>query len=100
VTDYLDRGQTLLPRAGHLDEAQRIQLFTSGLLPPLSLQVQMQNPQSLVAAMSLARQFKLMNEYTAMPAKALARGALGAPGAHPLLPLPPLAADKALVIAN
>lgn len=35
VADY----QALLPRAGHLDEAQRVQLFTGGLLPPLSLDI-------------------------------------------------------------
>ncbi|XP_066316652.1 uncharacterized protein [Miscanthus floridulus] len=37
VEDYQDRFQALLPRAGHLDEAQHVQLFTGGLLPPLSL---------------------------------------------------------------
>jgi len=60
VEDYQDRFQALLPRAGRLDEAQRVQLFTGGLLPPLSLQVQTQNPQTLATAMSLARQFELM----------------------------------------
>jgi len=35
-----------------------------GLLPPLSLAVQIQNPQSLAAAMSLARQMELMEQYT------------------------------------
>jgi hypothetical protein len=40
VEDYQDRFQALLPRAGRLDEDQRVQLFTGGLLPPLSLQVQ------------------------------------------------------------
>lgn len=37
VEDYQDLFQALLPRAGRLDEAQRVQLFTGGLLPPLSL---------------------------------------------------------------
>jgi hypothetical protein len=37
VEEYQDRFQALLPRAGHLDEAQRVQLFTGGLLPPLGL---------------------------------------------------------------
>ena len=39
VAEYQARFQALLPRAGHLDEAQRVQLFTGGLLPPLSLDV-------------------------------------------------------------
>jgi len=59
VANYQDRFQALLPRAGALDEAQRVQLFTGGLLPPLSLDVQVHNPQSLAAAMSLARQLEL-----------------------------------------
>ena len=80
VEDYQDRFQALLPRAGRLEEAQRVQLFTGGLLPPLSLQVQMQNPQSLVTAMSLARQFELMEQCTAAQTKAPGRGILQAPG--------------------
>jgi hypothetical protein len=59
VEEYQDRFQALLPRAGHLDEAQWVQLFTGGLLPPLSLDVRVHNPQSLAAAMSLARQLEL-----------------------------------------
>jgi hypothetical protein len=55
VEEYQDRFQALLPRAGRLEEEQKVQLFTGGLLPPLSLHVQMQHPQTLVAAMSLAR---------------------------------------------
>jgi hypothetical protein len=69
--------QALLPRAGRLDEAQRVQLFTGGLLPPLSLQVEQQKPPSLAAAMSLARQFELMDLF---PAKASTQGVLSAPG--------------------
>ena len=100
VTDYQDHFQALLPRVGRLDEAQRVQLFTGGLLPPLSLQVQMQNPQTLAAAMSLARQFELMEQYTAAPAKGPARGVLGAPGSCPALPAPTAATEKAQVPAN
>lgn len=88
MEDYQDWFQALLPRARRVEEAQRVRLFTGGLLPPLSLQVQMQNPQTLVAAMSLARQFELMGQYTATPApsKAPIRGVLPTPGAHPVLP--------------
>ena len=59
VADYQDRFQALLARAGPLEEAQSVQLFTGGLLPPLSIDVRIQNPQTLAAAMSLARQFEL-----------------------------------------
>ena len=55
VAEYQDRFQALLPRAGHLDEAQRVQLFIGGLLSSLSMDVRIQNPQTLAAAMSLAR---------------------------------------------
>jgi hypothetical protein len=60
VEEYSNRFQTLLPRAGRLDEAQRVQLFTGGLLPPLSHAVRIHNPTTLAAAMSLARQVELM----------------------------------------
>ncbi|XP_066351695.1 uncharacterized protein [Miscanthus floridulus] len=60
VEEYSNRFQALLPRAGRLDEAQRVQLFTGGLLPPLSHAVRIHNPKTLTAAMSLARQLELM----------------------------------------
>ncbi|XP_066329468.1 uncharacterized protein [Miscanthus floridulus] len=100
VEEYQDRFQALLPRAGHLDEAQWVQLFMGGLLPPLSLAVQVQNPQSLAAAMSLARQFELMEQYTAAPSKAPVRGMLMMPGPHPALhqqPAPKAGAPTATV---
>jgi hypothetical protein len=56
VTEYQDRFQALLPHAGPLQEIQRVQLFTGGLLPLLSHAMRFHNPQSLTAAMSLARQ--------------------------------------------
>jgi len=82
VADYQDRFQALLPRAGPLDEAQRVQLFTDGLLPPLSLDVQVHSPQSLAAAMSLARQLELREQFTA-PSTTVIRA-----GARPLLLAP------------
>jgi len=60
VEEYSNRFQALLPRAGRLEEAQRIQLYTGGLLPPLSHAVRIHNPETLAAAMSLARQVELM----------------------------------------
>jgi hypothetical protein len=59
VEEYQDRFQALLARVDTLKEEQCVQLFTGGLLPPLSLEVQVHNPQSLTAAMSLARQLEL-----------------------------------------
>jgi len=55
VEDFSNRFQALLPRAGRLDEEQRVQLYTGGLLPPLSHAVRLHNPATLAAAMSLAR---------------------------------------------
>jgi hypothetical protein len=49
VAEYQDRFQALLPRAGPLQEAQRVQLFVGGLQPPLSIDVRIQNPQTLAA---------------------------------------------------
>jgi hypothetical protein len=83
-----------------LDEAQRVQLFTGGLLPPLSLQVHMQNLQTLAATMSLARQFELMEQYTAAPARVPACGILGALGSRPCLPAPPAATGPTPVPAH
>ncbi|WVZ59355.1 hypothetical protein U9M48_009508 [Paspalum notatum var. saurae] len=60
VEEYSNRFQALLPRAGPLSEAQRVQLFTGGLLPPLSHTVRLHNPESLAGAISLARQVEAM----------------------------------------
>jgi hypothetical protein len=62
VEEYSNRFQALLPRAGRLDEAQHVQLFTGGLLPPLSHAVCIHNPETLAAAMSVARQVELMEQ--------------------------------------
>ena len=58
VVDYQGRFEALLPRAGHLSEDQKVQILTAGLLPPLSLDVEIHNPQSLTVAMSLARKLE------------------------------------------
>ena len=59
VAEYQDRFEALLPRVGALTEAQKVQAFTAGLQPSLSLDVEMHNPQSLVIAMSMARKMEL-----------------------------------------
>jgi len=82
VEEYSNRFQALLPRAGRLDEIQRVQLYTGGLLPPLSHAVRIHNPETLANAMSLARQVELME--IGRQAQALAR-----PAARGLLPSPP-----------
>lgn len=68
-----------------------MQLFTGGLLPPLSLNVQVHNPQSLAAAMSLARQLELREQFMPAPAKGAVRGLLPAPAPRLALPTPPVA---------
>lgn len=98
VAEYQDRFEALLPRAGTLTEAQRVQAFTAGLQPPLSLDVELHNPQSLIIAMSLARELELREQYTAVaaPLPALqrpqARGLLPAPLPRLALPAPPTGA--------
>jgi hypothetical protein len=91
VMEYQDRFQALLARAGTLDESQRVQLFTGGLLPPLSNAVRIHNPQTLAAAMSLARQLELMELHTPTPtpSRAASRPLLPAPPSRPALPAPP-----------
>jgi hypothetical protein len=91
VEEYSNRFQALLPRVGRLDEGQRVQLYTGGLLPPLSHAVRIHNPKTLAGAMSLARQVEQM-ELARLPPPA-ARGAsraLAPPPAptQPLLALP------------
>jgi hypothetical protein len=83
MEEYQNRFQELLSRAGPLEERQRVQLFTGGLLSPLSHGVRIHNPQSLATAMSLARQVELM-ELDRAPAPAHIR-----PAARGVLPPPP-----------
>jgi len=65
VLDFQEWLEALLPRAGYLSEAQKVQLFTAGLQPPLSLDVEIHNPQSLAVAMSLARKLELRDQCAA-----------------------------------
>ncbi|XP_066375064.1 uncharacterized protein [Miscanthus floridulus] len=90
VEEYSNRFQALLPRAGRLDESQRVQLFTGGLLPPLSHAVHIHHPETLAAAMSLARQVELMehDRPAPPPPRAPPRGLLPAPAPRLVLPTP------------
>jgi hypothetical protein len=89
--EYSNRFQALLPRAGRLDETQRVQLYTGGLLPPLNHAVRIHNPETLAAAMSLARQIELMesDRSAPTPARPAPRGLLPAPAPRPALTAPP-----------
>ncbi|KAI4302130.1 hypothetical protein MLD38_037914 [Melastoma candidum] len=89
VAEYQDRFQALLPRAGRLDEDQRVQLFTAGLLPPLSFDVEVHNPQSLAGAMSLARKLELREQYAAPPPQPAVCALLPPPAPRLALPAPP-----------
>jgi hypothetical protein len=60
VEDYSNRFQALLPHVGHLEEGQRVQLYTGGLLPQMSYAVSIHNPETLAGAMSLAQQVEMM----------------------------------------
>jgi hypothetical protein len=90
MEEYANRFQALLPRTGRLDEAQWVQLFTGGLLPPLSHVVRIHNPTTLAAAMSMARQVEQMElDRRLQPLPQTApRGLLPAPAPRPALPTP------------
>jgi hypothetical protein len=72
VADYQERFLALLTRAGPLTESQQIQLFLAGLQEPLSIDVQLQGPQSLETAMSLARAHERREQASAQQAVAAA----------------------------
>ena len=92
VIDFQDRFEALLPRAGHLSETQKVQIFTAGLQPPLSLDVEIHNPQTLVVAMSLARKLELRDQCAAASAPPpRQRGLLPTPPRQALPPPVPLA---------
>jgi hypothetical protein len=82
VVEYQECFEALLPRAGYLSERQKVQLFTAGLQPPLSLDVEIHNPQALSVAMSLARKLELRDQCAASgqaPARLSQCGILPAP---------------------
>jgi hypothetical protein len=83
VEEYSNRFQALLPRAGQLEESQRVRLYTGGLLPPLSHQVRVHTPETLAAAMSLARTLELieLDRISQLPPRA-ARGRSCQPRLH------------------
>lgn len=59
VAIYIDHFLDLLARAGPLTEDKQVDdLFTNSLQEPLSIDVQLQQPATLVVAMSLARSFE------------------------------------------
>lgn len=93
VEEYSNRFQELLPHAGPMEEAQRVQLYTGGLLPPLSHSVRILHPDTLSAAMSLAREVEQLEIARVQAAtRPAARGILPAPPprpAAPTLPAPP-----------
>jgi hypothetical protein len=103
VEEYSNRFQALLPRDGRLQESQRVKLYTGGLLPPVSHQVRVHAPESLAAAMSLARMLELVELDRISPllgqvapratlSASPPRPALPAAGAPPVLPVPVLPA--------
>jgi len=109
VEEYASRFQALLPRVGRLEEAQHVQLFTGGLLPPLSHAVRIHHPETLAAAISLARQVELMesDRLVQQPTRPAPRGPPGPaqraalPATAPLLALPvPPAVSEPIVAAS
>jgi hypothetical protein len=93
VADYCEQFLSLLAHAGKLSQSQQVQLFTVGLQPPLNINVQIQAPQSLNMAMSLATSYELREQtVAALPhsSRSSTRPALLPMPATPLpLPAPP-----------
>lgn len=83
VADYQERFLALLTCAGPLTESQQMQLFVAGLQEPLSIDVQLQGPQSLEVAMSLARSFERREQVLLPPPRANR-----STPSHALLPAP------------
>ena len=79
VTEYQDRFLGLLVRASTLSEFQQVQLFTVGLGEPLSIDVQMQNPQTPEVAMNLARSFEQRELVVAQATRLQHQGILPTP---------------------
>jgi hypothetical protein len=88
VADYQEQFLQLLARAGTLTEPQQVQLFCAGLQEPLSIDVQIQNPQTLEVAMSLARAFEHREQVVAQAAQA------ARPVHRGILPTPTLSAPR------
>lgn len=65
VIEYQDKFEALLPRAGTLTKEQRMQIFMASLQPPLSLDVEIHNPQTLAFTMSIARKLELRDQCAA-----------------------------------
>lgn len=89
----------MLPRAGRLDETRCVQLFTTDLLPSLSHDVEIHNPQSLMTAMSLTRKIELRNNYVVPASHAPPRDRPLLETLAPWLALPTPSADKADKVA-
>lgn len=58
VEDYQQQFQSLSARTQELNSSQQIGLFTAGLKEDLRLEVELQKPNTLGAAMNLARTFE------------------------------------------
>jgi hypothetical protein len=97
VEEYSNRFQALLPHAGRLNEIQHVQLYTGGLLPPLSHAVRILNLETLAAAMSLARRIELMesDRLAPAPARLAQRGLLPIPAPRPASVAPPPSVARA-----
>ncbi|KAF8658447.1 hypothetical protein HU200_058898 [Digitaria exilis] len=62
VADYQDQFLKLLARCPDVSERQQIDIFTAGLQLPMSIDVEMQKPESLEDAMAFARSYERRNQ--------------------------------------
>jgi hypothetical protein len=106
VEDYSKQFLSLLAHAGTLTESQQVQLFTVGLRPPMSINVQIQAPQSLEVAMNLAEAYEVceqvvrVSQQQRMPHSTYQQGVLPTPSAPLPLPAPPTKSMAPCIIWN
>lgn len=58
VDEYKERFLANVSRAGPLDEHQQVRIYTVGLMKPLKIDVELQNPHNMEKAISLARAYE------------------------------------------
>lgn len=67
VSEYQTRFERLLARAGTLTDKQEVECFISGLKEGIRIDVQVQNPPNLSAAVGLARTYEIKTKEVKQP---------------------------------
>lgn len=95
VGDYQNKFLALLCRANRLSTMQQVQIFMAGLFEPLRTDVELQQPNNLQVAMSLARAYKRRAQTTVSVSNPQTRP--WRPPQRPSTPLPAVPRSQELV---